>query len=544
MNLTELNTGSAKRYGMIVDLNRCVGCQTCTIACKHSNDTPPGVQWRKVLDVEQGTFPDVSRLFLVTGCQHCAVPSCVPVCPTGATRQREDGLVTMDYDLCIGCASCAVACPYQARTIVHEKEGYYAGGQTEQEKQTTHEDRYGVANKCTFCVERIDTAAITGLVPGVDPEVTPACATSCITQAIRFGDFADPSSTVSKLAQDSRSFQMHAELGNDPQIKYLYEVPQSTPGRAADAADLDDERQSDPANPLVGKPQTFWDYRAAMNFVLGGMAAGLMLAAWLAHAAGLLGTYALRAVDTAAAAAMAVGLFFVFLKIGRKARFLYVLLRPQSSWMTRETWCVAFIYPALGASWVWPQMAQGALAIVALAAAGFLYCQARILYASKGIPAWRAPLMPAMLVATGLSEGLGMLAALSVTMKPPLASLVPVAAAGIALALINAWLWQRYIAEARANGIGPLARGELASTTPILRGLAHAAPVLLYLPCLAGGAAAAWLAAAAGVAAFAGGALWKLVVILRACHVQGFALPMQPQRGSGKRAAPERFSMP
>ena len=80
-----------KRYGMIVDLNRCVGCQTCTIACKHSNDTPPGVQWRRVLDVEQGQYPDVERLFLVTGCQHCAEPSCVPVCPTGATRQREDG---------------------------------------------------------------------------------------------------------------------------------------------------------------------------------------------------------------------------------------------------------------------------------------------------------------------------------------------------------------------------------------------------------------------------------------------------------------------
>ena len=101
------------RYGMVVDLNRCVGCQTCTIACKHHNDTPPGVQWRRVLDVEQGEYPNVERLFLVTGCQHCAEPPCVPVCPTGATRQRADGLVTMDYDTCIGCGYCAVACPYQ-----------------------------------------------------------------------------------------------------------------------------------------------------------------------------------------------------------------------------------------------------------------------------------------------------------------------------------------------------------------------------------------------------------------------------------------------
>ena len=113
------------RYGMIVDLNRCVGCQTCTIACKQANDTPPGVQWRKVLDVEYGQFPSVERLFLVTGCQHCANPSCVPVCPTGATKQRADGLVTMDYDACIGCGYCAVSCAYQARTIVHDPKGYY-----------------------------------------------------------------------------------------------------------------------------------------------------------------------------------------------------------------------------------------------------------------------------------------------------------------------------------------------------------------------------------------------------------------------------------
>ena len=85
------------RYGMVVDLNRCVGCQTCTIACKHHNDTPPGVQWRGVLDVEQGEYPNVERVFLVTGCQHCANPPCVPVCPTGGDapagrRTRHHGL--------------------------------------------------------------------------------------------------------------------------------------------------------------------------------------------------------------------------------------------------------------------------------------------------------------------------------------------------------------------------------------------------------------------------------------------------------------------
>ena len=525
------------RYGMVVDLNRCVGCQTCTIACKHSNDTPPGVQWRKVLDVEQGTFPDVSRIFLVTGCQHCAEPPCVPVCPTGATRQREDGLVTMNYDTCIGCASCAVACPYQARTIVHDKEGYY-GEQTVQEKKTTHEDRYGVANKCTFCVEKIDSAAGKGLVPGKDPEVTPACAVSCITQAIVFGDFADPNSKVAELAKDHRSFQMHAELGTDPQIKYLYDIPHSTPGRKTDAADADDEALSDPSNPLVGARQTFWDYRAAMNFVLGGMASGLALTAWIAHLAGLVGPETLSATYVVAAAIMAVGLFFVFLKIGRKARFLYVLLRPQSSWMTRETWCVAVFYPAVTAALLWPSAALFALA--GIAAAGFLGCQARILFASKGIPAWRAPLVPWMLVAGGLLEGLGLLALVMALAGGPATALAP---AGIMLAVLNAALWRQYRVSAKARGIGPLSRRDLAKVSPLVHALGHAAPALGFALCLAPSLASNALAALAGITAVAAGALWKFVLVTRACHQQGFALPMVPQRGSGTRAAPKRLAL-
>ena len=526
-----------KRYGMVIDLNRCVGCQTCTIACKHANDTPPGVQWRKVIDVEQGSYPDVSRLFMVTGCQHCAEPPCVPVCPTGATQQREDGLVTMNYDTCIGCASCAVACPYQARTIVHEKEGYY-GEQTVQEKATTHDDRYGVANKCTFCIERVDSAEAKGLVPGKDPEVTAACAVSCITQAITFGDFNDETSKVAELAKDHRSFQMHAELGTDPQIKYLYDIPHSTPGREADAADSDDEALLDEANPLVGKRQTFWDHRAAMNFVLGGMASGLAVVAWIAHLAGVLGARGLSSVYAVAGVIMAVGLFFVFLKIGRKKRFLYVLLRPQTSWMTRETWCVAVFYPAVAAGLLWPSSTVFALA--AIAAAGFLVCQARILFASKGIPSWRAPLVPWMLGASGLYEGLGLLAiALTFAGRSP----APLAMAGILLAVLNAALWWQYRASAKACGIGPLSRRDLGLVSTRLHLVGHLVPVLLFGLCLFPSLAPNALGGVAGVAAAAGGALWKFVLITYACHQQGFALPMVPQRGSGTRAAPERLAL-
>ena len=531
-----------QRFGMVIDLNSCVGCQTCTIACKHENDTPPGVQWRRVIDVELGRFPDVERLFLVTGCQHCAEPPCVPVCPTGATRQRADGLVTMDYDRCIGCGYCAVACPYQARTIAHEQNWYY-GTPTVQEEQVAQKDRIGVANKCTFCIDRVDDGLAQGLTPGLDPDATPACANSCIATAIHFGDFADPDSNVSQLSGDGRAFQMHQELGTDPQIKYLYGLPGSMPGRERTADDVDDEALQDPDNPLAGQIQTFWDRRAAMNFTLGGMSTGLIIMAWLAHVTGLLAPGVLGAINLLAGVGMAVGLFFVFLEIARKFRFLYVLLRPQTSWMTRETYAVALFYPTLAADFLWPsEMLHLALAAEA---AAFLYCQARILPAARGIPTWRAPLMPWMLLATGLFEGAGLLAIVASLFSGPAGAAALAAGAGGVLAVINAMLWRRYCATAQANGIGPLARNALAAVTLPLRLIGHALPLLGFALFLAlwpdqpVPAAAACLVA--GIGAVAGGVLWKFTVITKACHQQGFALPKVPQRGSGSRAAPARL---
>ena len=588
------------RYGMVVDLNRCVGCQTCTIACKHHNDTPPGVQWRRVLDVEQGEYPNVERVFLVTGCQHCANPPCVPVCPTGATRQRADGLVTMDYDTCIGCGYCAVACPYQARTIAHER-AWYFGTPSRQEAQVFHEERVGVATKCTFCVDKIDAAAQTpGVVPGRDLEATPACAASCIAQALHFGDLADPDSNVSRLAAENAHFRMHEELGTDPQIRYLYEVPETTPGR--EPGETDDDRPNDPNHPLVGERQTFWDVRAAMNFILGGMSSGLAVVAYVAWAIGLLADAFLPWFFAAAALGMGVGLLFVFAEIGRKSRFLYVLRRPQSSWMTRETYAVVVFYPAVVADLFWPSPALHAVA--AIAAAAFLVCQARILHAGKGIPAWRVDLVPWMLVATGLYEGValallghfGIVGAVflgvfgspgseadwgSSGMPPPepmnavqffLAPVV-LAGAGVLLAVANAALFGAYRRRAAKAGVGPLARRELDAIGRRVRRLGQVVPAALFaavvgfvflssfleldhpidcegVNCLIGAAlvlfglpgAAIALVVAAGCVIH-GGALWKHVLVTRACHQQGFALPHLPRRGSGTRAAPARFGL-
>ena len=210
------------RWTMVADLRRCVGCQTCTAACKHANATPPGVQWRRVLDMEVGSFPDVQRVFVPVGCQHCEDPPCMHVCPSTATKKRPDGIVTIDYDICIGCSYCAVACPYQARYKT-ERASFAYGSASEHEQARFDEGRLGVATKCTFCVDRIDAGLAKGLKPGVDPEATPACVNACIAEALAFGDIEDPGSNVSQLVAENRHFRMHEELGTGPNFYYLWD---------------------------------------------------------------------------------------------------------------------------------------------------------------------------------------------------------------------------------------------------------------------------------------------------------------------------------
>ena len=205
------------RWAMVADLRRCVGCQTCTASCKHANATPPGVQWRRVLDMEVGEYPDVQRAFVPVGCQHCDEPPCMDVCPTTATKKRADGIVTIDYDLCIGCAYCAVACPYQARYKTDARRLRLRRQADEQrERSATTTRSAAVATKCTFCVDRIDAGLAKGLTPGVDPEATPACVNACIAEALTFGDLDDPQSNVSQLLARNAAFPHARGAGHRP----------------------------------------------------------------------------------------------------------------------------------------------------------------------------------------------------------------------------------------------------------------------------------------------------------------------------------------
>ena len=557
------------RWGMAIDVNRCVGCQTCTIACKHWNNTLPDIQWRRVIDIEQGEYPNVQRQFLVTGCQHCADPPCVPVCPTGATRQREDGLVTMDYDVCIGCGYCAVACPYQARTIAHEIQGYYTGRITRQEEAVFDEGRIGVAQKCTFCMDRVDSGLEAGLTPGIDPDATPACSAACIASAITFGDYNDRDSNVSQLVRDNPMFQMHQELGTDPQIKYLYTTP-AVPGRDPQAEDNSDDRLSDPLNPLVGKIQKFWDWRAAMNWMFGGVGGGFVFAAWLMSfwappaASQVYGQW-LSLAQVVGGGIMTIGLFFVFLKIGRKMRFWRAVSRPHSSWMTRELYVVIVFGIAVLAGIA--TQSSIAHAVAALSALAFLGCQAMILYKGRGVPTWRHKLMPWMILTTGLLEGFAFLmpafaASIGLLALTQIAAPFQVALyAGllllmmqtasfivIVLAVVNLLLWTRYLQSAAPSGIGPLARRILAKVYRRVLIIGAGLPVLFYiigLIAIGQGqdglqiATVVWLTGS--LMAISGGAYWKFTIVTRASHQQGFAMPKRPHRGSGNRAAPPRM---
>ncbi len=198
------------RYGMVIDLKRCIGCYGCQLICKAENATPPGVVWGRVVKRESGTFPNVKRVNLPLLCMHCKEPECEKACPTGATTKREDGIVCVDQTKCVGCRYCMMACPYGAR-FYHGQERYYFGSQgpTPFEEWGYQRHQIRTVSKCEFCRVR--------LAQGLEP----ACVANCMAKARTFGDLDDPYSEVSRLIGERGGKQLLAELGTDPSVFYL-----------------------------------------------------------------------------------------------------------------------------------------------------------------------------------------------------------------------------------------------------------------------------------------------------------------------------------
>jgi molybdopterin-containing oxidoreductase family iron-sulfur binding subunit len=197
---------AAVRWGMLIDTTRCAtGCRDCVDACNRENGLPGGnaptaVQWIRKVDIKERTTG--KQVSLPVMCQHCADPPCVDVCPTGASFKRADGIVLVDRHTCIGCRYCMMACPYKARSFVHEPV-------TDQKPDVPRGK--GCVESCTLCVHRVDRGG------------TPACVEACSAAghgAIVFGDLNDPGSEISRRVRAATTTQLRADLRLDPGVRY------------------------------------------------------------------------------------------------------------------------------------------------------------------------------------------------------------------------------------------------------------------------------------------------------------------------------------
>jgi molybdopterin-containing oxidoreductase family iron-sulfur binding subunit len=208
-----------KHYVMIIDLGACIGCDTCTVACKQENNLPAGVSWSQLITIDSintgedsqnliGSYPNLKQDFLPLSCQHCANGPCVEVCPTSATyRSPEDGIVMQDPSLCIGCRYCMVVCPFTSVRIYSDSHPTFTlpfptGGNPIGHRANTVE-------KCTFCSHRILRGQL------------PACVEACPTGARTFGDLNDPESEVSELLRKNPHFRLLVDKATEPSIYYL-----------------------------------------------------------------------------------------------------------------------------------------------------------------------------------------------------------------------------------------------------------------------------------------------------------------------------------
>ena len=210
-----------RRWMMVIDTRKCIGCHACTIACVVENKLPPGVVYRPVVTEEFGTYPNVAMRFTPRPCMQCEVPPCTPVCPVKATWKRPDGIVAIDYDKCIGCGYCVTACPYNARTRdlgenytdgtpaiqPYEEQPNFEYGKHWDRKG--HRSPVGNARKCQFCLHRLEHGML------------PQCVTSCIGRATFFGDANDEKSLVNELAAKPNATRLLEERGTKPQVVYL-----------------------------------------------------------------------------------------------------------------------------------------------------------------------------------------------------------------------------------------------------------------------------------------------------------------------------------
>lgn len=239
------------KWSMVIDLDKCVACQGCSIACRFENNTPVAppdqaemgrtILWNEVFPnpinptEETGEYPHVINKYLTRPCMHCENPPCVKVCPVQATYIDEEGLVRQNYNRCIGCRFCTVACPYGVRYFNWSAPQWEVEMESHLSPDSVKDNGSlegpavrpaGVVEKCTFCIHRLHKERARAEEEGRDfraDDYVPACVQTCTGKARFFGDLDDPESTVSILAKNQRAFRLLEDIGTHPKVIYLRE---------------------------------------------------------------------------------------------------------------------------------------------------------------------------------------------------------------------------------------------------------------------------------------------------------------------------------
>ena len=229
------------KWSMVVDADRCSGCQACVVACQAENNVPlntdaifnqkRAIEWIRIERYWEGEYPNIKARFLPVLCQHCENAPCEPVCPVYATYHNDMGMNVQIYNRCIGTRYCANNCPYNVRFFNYWEPVWPESLRNQLNPDVTVRSR-GIMEKCSFCIQRIRAGIRRVKKDGrslADGDVVPACAQACPTDALVFGDMHDEGSRVHKLAEDKRHYKLLERSGTGPNVIYLKRVDPAAP---------------------------------------------------------------------------------------------------------------------------------------------------------------------------------------------------------------------------------------------------------------------------------------------------------------------------